>query len=102
MRRVRLAAGVVCLTFAAVLAIGPIVNAKNTILPNNKKFENPTGKSSSFSRTGSIDLTGSFFQSLGVNGRTCETCHLAGDGWTVSARSARDIFEESDGLAALF
>ena len=36
------------------------------------------------SRTGSIDLTGSFFQSLGTNGRTCETCHLAGDGWTVS------------------
>jgi cytochrome c peroxidase len=102
MRRIRLAAGLVCLSFAAVMAIGPTAIAKNTILQNNKKFENPTGKSSSFSRTGSIDLTGSFFQSLGTNGRTCETCHLASDGWTVSARSARDIFEDSDGLAALF
>ncbi len=104
MRRIRLAMGLVSLAFAAVLALGPtaVAIAKNTILQNNKKFENPTGKSSSFSRTGSIDLTGSFFQSLGTNGRTCETCHLASDGWTVSARSARDIFEDSDGLAALF
>jgi cytochrome c peroxidase len=91
-----------CLTFAAVLGIAPVVSAKNTVLPSNKKFENPTGKSSTFSKIGLIDLTGAFFQSIGTNGRTCETFHLASDGWTVSARSAKDIFEDSDGLAALF
>jgi mono/diheme cytochrome c family protein len=49
-----------------------------------------------------VDLTGAFFQNLGTNGRTCETCHLASDGWTVSARSARAQFEATAGNGALF
>jgi cytochrome c peroxidase len=84
------------------LEIGASQSAVSTTLPNNKAFENPAGKSSSFSTTGSIDLAGSFFQSLGTNGRSCNTCHLQGDGWTISARSAQKIFDESDGTAPLF
>jgi cytochrome c peroxidase len=84
------------------LEIGTLQSAVSTTLSNNKKFENPTGKSSSFSTTGTIDLGGSFFQSLGTNGRSCSTCHLQSDGWTVSARSAQRIFDESDGTAPLF
>jgi cytochrome c peroxidase len=84
------------------LEIGTLQSALSSTLPNNKEFENPTGKSSSFSTAGSIDLAGSFFQSLGTNGRSCKTCHLQSDGWTVSARSAQEIFDESDGTAPLF
>ena len=84
------------------LEIGTLQSDVSTTLPNNKEFENATGKSSSFSTAGSIDLTGSFFQSLGTNGRSCNTCHLPSDGWTVSARSAQQIFDESDGTAPLF
>ncbi len=76
--------------------------ALSTTLENNQEFPNPTGKSASFSTDGSVDLTGTFFQSLGTNGRTCGTCHLAGDGWTVSARSALALFEQTGGTAALF
>jgi cytochrome c peroxidase len=84
------------------LEIGTLQRALSTTLQNNREFGNPTGKSSSFSTAGSIDLAGAFFQSLGTNGRTCNTCHLQGDGWTVSARSAQAIFDESDGTAPLF
>lgn len=77
-------------------------SAVATILENGTLFENPTGLSSSFSTAGSVDLTSAFFQNLGTNGRTCNTCHLQGDGWTVSASSAQRIFDESDGDAALF
>src|SRR5262245_13942974 len=76
------------------LEIGKSRNALSTILENNTEFANATGRSSSFSTAGSVDLTGSFFQNLGTNGRTCNTCHLASDGWTVSAASAQRLFEE--------
>jgi hypothetical protein len=76
--------------------------ALTTTLENNTPFENPTGSSSSFSTTGSVDLTGAFFQNLGTNGRTCNTCHLQSDGWTVAAASAQRIFDESEGNAPLF
>lgn len=34
--------------------------------------------------TRSIDTTNPFFQSLGVNGRTCNSCHEAETGWTIT------------------
>src|SRR5262245_45220468 len=80
---------------------GASESALSTILENNTEFPNPTGRSASFSTNGSVDLAGAFFQSLGTNGRTCGTCHLTGDGWTVSARSAQDQFDASAGLGAL-
>ena len=33
-----------------------------------------------------------FFQNLGTNGRTCFTCHQPQDGWSLSARHAKDRF----------
>jgi len=32
-----------------------------------------------------ISLNGAFFQSLGTNGRSCSSCHLPTEGWSVSA-----------------
>ena len=77
-------------------------HADSTTLPNDKKFVNPTGASSSHSTLGDTDLTQGFFQKLGTNDRTCGTCHLASDGWSVSVSSAQKIFNDSEGLAALF
>jgi len=74
-----------------------------TTVPNNKPFANPTGQASSFSRLGAVDLRGSFFDpKLGVNGRSCGTCHLPEDGWTISSRSSRAAFQRSGGLDVLF
>ena len=36
---------------------------------------NPAGTAETVTTTGTIDRTGTFFQPLGTNLRTCETCH---------------------------
>jgi len=48
-----------------------------------------TGFSASNSTTGSLDISGPFFQKLGTNGRTCATCHAASDGFGLSAADAK-------------
>src|SRR5262245_46553918 len=55
------------------VGIGTSRSALSRRLENDVLFTNPTGSSSSFSTAGFVDLTGSFFQNLGTNGRTCNT-----------------------------
>jgi len=43
-----------------------------------------------------------FFQSLGTNGRSCATCHLPAQGWTIAPDELRDRFERTDGLDPIF
>jgi hypothetical protein len=101
-RAAALAAGALLATLGAPAARADGSGPDATVLPDNLPLHNPDGFSSSFSRQGRVEQTGSFFQKLGTNDRTCNTCHLAGDGWTLSARSAKRLFNESGGLAALF
>jgi len=62
----------------------------------------PSGQLATLSTTGSIDLSGPFFQSLGTNGRTCASCHLQGDGWSLSAATARAAYAAGAGSNPLF
>ena len=71
-------------------------------IPNGARFPNPAGTSSTYSTTGSIDLTGPFFQSLGTNGRSCGSCHQPSDGMSVSAEHIQDRFEATAGLDPIF
>ncbi len=52
--------------------------------------------------TGAIDRSNPFFQSLGINGRSCGSCHDARTGWTMTPGLARAIFEATDGTDPLF
>jgi cytochrome c peroxidase len=63
---------------------------------------NPAGIAETVHTTGAIDRTNPFFQALGTNPRTCETCHGSGMGWTLTARGASELFKDSDGLDPLF
>ncbi len=45
---------------------------------------------------------GPFFQSLGTNGRSCSTCHVAEQALSFSAAGARRRFEQSQGSDPLF
>ncbi len=63
---------------------------------------NASGTAESFHLTGTIDRSNPFFLALGANPRTCETCHAASQGWTLSARAVSQLFAESGGLAPLF
>ncbi len=49
-----------------------------------------------------LNLTGPFFQSLGTNGRTCETCHRAAQGWGISADEVKRSFGQTQGLDPIF
>jgi cytochrome c peroxidase len=43
-----------------------------------------------------------FFQPLGTNGRSCATCHLPAQGWSITPDELRDRFERTDGLDPIF
>ncbi|HEV7219332.1 MAG TPA: hypothetical protein VGN39_10685, partial [Terriglobales bacterium] len=89
-----------CLLTLSVLATGSAI--ADIYLPNLFPFFNATGLSATYSSTGSVDLSGPFFQSLGMNGRTCGTCHAPSDGFGLSAADARFKYIISRGKDPLF
>jgi cytochrome c peroxidase len=74
----------------------------DVFLPNLFPFLDLTGFSATNSTTGSVDLSGSFFQSLGTNGRTCGTCHAPSDGFGLSAADAQFRYLITRGKDPLF
>lgn len=71
-------------------------------LPNNFPFLNREGFAATYSTQGKVDLQDQFFQVQGSNGRTCGTCHLPSDGWSIKPSTVRRWFEETDGLHPIF
>jgi hypothetical protein len=63
---------------------------------------NAAGFARTASSTGSVDLSNPFFASLGTNGRTCGTCHLSGQGWTITPLGVKIRFLLTDGTDLLF
>ena len=76
--------------------------AEQRIIANLDGFPNPTGVIRTYNVNGDIDLTGSFFQSLGSNGRSCGSCHQPSDAMSVSAAHVQARFDESRGLDPIF
>jgi cytochrome c peroxidase len=71
-------------------------------IKNNHPISNELGVSATFSDQGLVDLGNEFFQDLGVNERTCGSCHKPAEGWTVSVKGVNDAFERSGGLDPIF
>jgi cytochrome c peroxidase len=66
-------------------------------------FPNQSGYLATFSTTGSIQsVNNPFFQSLGTNGRSCATCHVAGDAWSVTPAHLQQRFEATRGTDPIF
>lgn len=65
-------------------------------------FADPTGIIETITASGTIDTTGAFFQSLGTNGRSCATCHVAAQAFGLSAAGARERFAATRGKDPLF
>jgi cytochrome c peroxidase len=63
---------------------------------------NEYGVAQTLHTSGAIDRSNPFFLSLGTNPRSCETCHAASMGWTLTADAAHDMFKDTQGLAPLF
>jgi cytochrome c peroxidase len=54
---------------------------------------NAYGQGSTFDTNGPIDFSSNnlFFAQLGVNGRTCGTCHVESAGWTITPSFVRQV-----------
>lgn len=63
---------------------------------------NRHGADRTHSSTGFIDFGNAFFKQFGTNDRTCATCHVPTEGWTITPEGVRDRFEKTKGLDPLF
>lgn len=75
-------------TFILSVAIGLLAFTSQSFAQRSVQtpiaFLNPNGIVSTISTTGSIDLANPFFKSMGTNGRTCASCHVPSQGWSIS------------------
>src|SRR5438270_431430 len=73
-----------------------------TKLPNPLNSKDATGTLSTYSTAGGVDQANPFFQSLGTNGRTCASCHVASDAWSITPPDLQARFNSSQGLDPVF
>jgi cytochrome c peroxidase len=69
---------------------------------NLQPFPNDSGLLATFNVNGRIDRHNAFFQSMGTNGRSCETCHQASEAFSITPPSIRERFERTKGRDPLF
>ena len=69
---------------------------------NLEPVTNSAGIAETSHTSGVIDRTNPFFENLGTNGRTCETCHDSRSAWTTSAEVMSELFEATAGTHPLF
>jgi cytochrome c peroxidase len=63
------------------------------VIPQFKIDPDPSGAIATFQPNGpTITAKNAFFQDLGTNGRSCDTCHQSQDGWSLSAQHALERF----------
>jgi len=61
-----------------------------------------TGLIGVYKTDGPIDKQSEFFQSLGTNGRSCGTCHIATQAMSFTPAHARSLYDETRGADPLF
>lgn len=71
-------------------------------LPNPLNSTDPTGTLSTYSIAGGVDLSNPFFKSLGTNGRSCGSCHVSSNAWSVTPPDLQARFASSNGLDPIF
>lgn len=82
-----------------VSAVGPVLEES---IPNNHPERNPGGKAATFSTHGSVELTGEYFQAQGTNGRSCATCHIPQEAWSINPGTLQHLFDETQGKHPVF
>jgi cytochrome c peroxidase len=87
----------------AILVSGAAWMASAQSLPNLFPLPNGSGLIETYNINNEpISLKGAFFQSLGTNGRSCSSCHLPTEGWSVSAAEVQLRFLLTQGLDPIF
>jgi len=73
-----------------------------TTLPNNFLHRNPAGYAATFSTQGAVNLAGEYFQAQGTNRRSCATCHVAAEAWSINPGTLQRLFDETEGKHPVF
>ena len=82
--------------------VGAAGSASEDRIPNNHPAPNPGGKAATFSTQGLVDLTGEYFQAQGTNGRSCASCHIAEEAWSINPGTLQRLFDETGGTHPVF
>ena len=88
------------MALAALLGLPAL--ADSTGAPGIEVFPNASGVLAAVNVNGRTRTDGAFFQSLGTNGRSCATCHVASQAFTMTPASVRERFERTRGRDPLF
>jgi cytochrome c peroxidase len=79
------------------------LRAQSTSIPNNLPIQNPGGHSATFSAgAGLVDLAGEYFQAQGSNGRSCGSCHIPQEAWSINPGTLQRLFDETGGTHPVF
>jgi hypothetical protein len=73
-----------------------------TSIGNNHRFINRGGHAATFSTQGSVDLSGEYFQAKGTNGRSCVSCHIPADAWSLNPDTLQRLFKKTGGTDPVF
>ena len=72
----------------------PAAQEREPVIDNNQPFRNAAGHAATFSTQGGVDLTGEYFQAQGTNGRSCATCHLPQEAWSITPGTIQRRFDD--------
>jgi cytochrome c peroxidase len=105
-RPARVSTAAIC---AAALAAILVATARagapapgRSVQPTVRIFPDATGAIETLDVNGRFNRNGAFFQSLGTNGRTCETCHAADQAMSLEVRQIQARFAATHGKDPLF
>jgi cytochrome c peroxidase len=99
MRRVHLTTTVLSV---AIVLLSSISLFGGKVLPNPLHTPESTGVLGTYSTNGGIDINSPFFQSLGTNGRSCNTCHISSSAWSLKPADVQETFRSTQGTDPLF
>jgi cytochrome c peroxidase len=94
------AAALLCAAFAVTGAAAHDGGGRD--LDESSISVDPTGALQVLNVNGRTNTNGAFFQSLGTNGRSCSTCHVADQAMSISPPQIRERFAQTRGRDALF
>ncbi len=82
----------------SVASSSQALSAEDTLEPR----KNDSGRAQTATPEGTVDTDNHFFRSLGTNGRTCNTCHVVENGWSITPAGLRARFEKTGGKDPVF
>lgn len=92
----------VAMSAGSACVIGDASNTTETSEVKPPGTRNASGYSDTFFAGGPLDPKNPFFLSLGINGRSCASCHVQSEGWTITPAGLQARFNKSAGMDPVF